>query len=100
MVYAADFKLLTPSLVFAVDTATGGLVYVGTFSGDLLALDAAGETARWQAATGNQVVAPPVVAAGTVYAVNRGGVLVALDGERAPNSGGSPLGSRSSSARR
>ena len=59
-------------------SADGATVYVGTDAGSFSAVDAATGAARWSAAVGSAVVAPPAVALATVFVPTAAGSLVAL----------------------
>ena len=56
-----------------------GIVYVGSDSGKLLALDAANGKLQWEFATGSPVLGSPVVTQDTLYAGDDSGKLYALD---------------------
>jgi outer membrane protein assembly factor BamB len=59
-------------------TVTDGVVYVGCGDNNVYAFDATDGSQLWSFATGNSVVAAPVVLDGTVYAASTDGYLYAL----------------------
>lgn len=57
----------------------GGRLYVGDYRGSILCIDALKGKLNWRFATGDQVLATPVVAAGLVYAGSSDGYFYALN---------------------
>ena len=69
--------------VFSVPAVVNGVVYFGTDSGHVRALDATTGDVLWEYLASSEVAQTPVVEAGIVYAAGRpsGGLLHALDAE-------------------
>jgi outer membrane protein assembly factor BamB len=58
---------------------SAGVVYTGGTDGLVYAIDAASGDVRWTFATGDQILATPIVADGVVYAASFDHILYALD---------------------
>jgi len=57
----------TGERVYSSPTVVGGTVYVGSYDGNVYALDASDGTERWRFQTGRPVASSPMVTDGTVY---------------------------------
>jgi outer membrane protein assembly factor BamB len=60
-------------------TVVGGTVFVGSYDGNVYALDASDGTERWRFETGRPVASSPLVTDGTVYIGGGDGNVYALD---------------------
>ncbi len=68
-----------PSFVGGGVGAGGGMVFVGTTNGDVIALSAADGSQVWRASVDSEVLAPPATGDGKVYVQAIDGSLIALD---------------------
>jgi outer membrane protein assembly factor BamB len=65
--------------VWSSPVAVGGTVFVGSFDGNLYAIDEATGGERWRFATGGRIYSSPAVAHGLVYFGSADGSLYAVD---------------------
>jgi outer membrane protein assembly factor BamB len=75
------WKFITGGLVYASPIVADGVVYVGSETDFLYALDADTGALRWAFETGGNVNAEPAVADGTVYVPSEDGNLYAVDAD-------------------
>lgn len=75
------WKFITGGLVYASPIVADGVVYVGSETDFLYALDAGTGELRWAFETGRNVNAEPAVADGTVYVGSEDGNLYAVDAD-------------------
>ncbi|MFF7260613.1 PQQ-binding-like beta-propeller repeat protein [Streptomyces sp. NPDC008159] len=75
------WKFITGGLVYASPIVADGVVYVGSETDFLYALDAGTGEPRWAFETGGNVNAEPAVADGTVYVPSEDGCLYAVDAD-------------------
>ncbi|MCL6734496.1 serine/threonine-protein kinase [Streptomyces neyagawaensis] len=78
---AEKWRFITGGLVYASPIVADGVVYVGTETDFLYALDAGTGEMRWAFKTGGNVNAAPAVADGTVYVGSEDGNLYAVDAD-------------------
>jgi outer membrane protein assembly factor BamB len=67
--------------IFASPTIADGTVYVGSFDGNLYAVDADTGAQKWEFDIGSDIRSSATVANGTVYVGSTGGALYAIDAE-------------------
>ncbi|MEM7217976.1 MAG: outer membrane protein assembly factor BamB [Pseudomonadota bacterium] len=70
-----------PAFVSGGTGAGGGLVFIGTTAGDVIALDAGDGSEFWRIQVGTEVVAPPVFDDGRLFVQTIDGRLLARDAE-------------------
>ena len=73
------WRFETGDNVFSSPAVVDGVIYVGSFGGNVYALDAATGDERWRFETGDWVVSSPAVVDGVVYVGSLDSYVYALD---------------------